>query len=85
MFDGGQRSIGRWRWQVGAGPNTVVGGGRRKQVAVTHRCVLCHLTPCRFFHLCQQQQWHWMMMQQWVQRPLAGDVNVDSGGNGEGG
>jgi hypothetical protein len=58
--DGGQRSSNRCMWQVGAGPEPIVGSRRRRQVAITHHCILCRLTPLLLCLLCRQRRWHRM-------------------------
>jgi hypothetical protein len=71
--------------ELGAGPKPIIGGGRRRQVSIAQHCKLCCLTPHLLCSLCQWRQRQRKTAQQWASWPLAGDVNVDDGGDGEGG
>lgn len=58
--NGGRRSGGGWRWQVDARPKSVIGGGRRQQVAIAHCCILCRISP---YLLCRLRRWRrWCRM-----------------------
>ncbi len=97
QWDNGSSGLSR-RWRsMGEGGPAVGGGGKwvldqnlllvaeRRQVAIAHHCILCHLTPCLLCCLCRQWRQRRMTTRQRARRPLAGNVNVDGGGDKEGG
>jgi hypothetical protein len=55
--NGGRRSGGGWRWQVDARPKSVIGGGRRQQVAIAHCCILCRISPHLLCRLRRRRRW----------------------------
>jgi hypothetical protein len=80
MGDDGSAADGRVKWVPDPNPPATAGGGDRFPLLIVH-----HLTPCLLCHLCRQQQQRQMTTQQRAWQPLAGDINVDGGGDREGG